>query len=215
MNTVWDKIFTSNLFCTDLEPRDFVRKNLTEIPKSKPVLDVGCGCGRHTIYLAANGYDVYGLDNSSIALQMTQKHLDSFGLSAKLENGNMWDIPFNDISFAAALCINVLNHAMPEKIQSTVSAIASRLAPAAIFLATLLTDNDYRRCGEQVDCNTFICDRGPEKGVLHTFFNESSVNKLFKSSFEIKILETARGAIKIEDNKEVMMEFFCIKARKI
>jgi len=215
MNTVWDKIFTSNLFCIDLEPRDFVKKNITEIPKSKPVLDVGCGCGRHTVYLTANGYDVYGLDNSSVALQKTQEHLDSFGLSAKLEKSNMWNIPFDDISFAGALCINVLNHAMPEEIRSTVSAIADRLAPIGIFLATLLTDNDYRRCGKQVDYNTFICDRGPEKGVLHTFFNKDSVTKLFKNSFEIETLETARGAIKLEDDKEVMMEFFEIKAKKI
>ena len=104
---------------------------------------------------------------------------------------------------------------MPEKIQSTVSAIADRLAPRGVFLVTLLTDNDYRRCGKQVDYNTFICDRGPEKGVLHTFFNKNSVTKLFKNSFEIETLETARGAVKLEDDKEVMMEFFEIKAKKI
>ena len=83
-----------------------------------------------------------------------------------------------------------------------------------MFLVTLLTDNDYRRCGKQIAENTFVCDRGPETGVLHTFFNESSVRELFKGRFEIESTDTAKGTNTIENDNEVIMEFFRIKARR-
>jgi len=83
-----------------------------------------------------------------------------------------------------------------------------------VFLLTLLTDNDYRKCGEQVDVNTFICDRGPEAGVLHTFFSENCVREFLESRFEIVLIEVVRGKHEIEDGGEVKTEFFQIKAKK-
>jgi SAM-dependent methyltransferase len=36
------------------------------------VLDVGCGAGRHSLYLQAQGFEVVGLDNSPLAIQVCQ-----------------------------------------------------------------------------------------------------------------------------------------------
>lgn len=214
MKKTWDDIFESELWGTDLKPDQFVIENMESIAKSDAVLDVGCGCGRHALFLSEKGYDVYGIDSSSVALNRTHDRLDSFGLSATLEQCNMWDIPFDDKKFSTALCVNVLNHAMPSEIQSTVSCIADKLMDNGIFLLTLLTDNDYRKCGEQVDVNTFICDRGPETGVLHTFFSEKDVCELLDGRFEIDLIEVVNGICQIEDDGEVTFEFFRIKAKK-
>lgn len=207
-------MFESELWYTGLVPLEFVTTNMESASKSNIVLDVGCGCGRHTVFLSEKGYDVYGIDISSVALNRAKEHLHSLGLSATLEQCNMWDIPFDDIKFSTALCANVLNHAMPSEIQSTVSGIADKLMDNGVFLLTLLTDNDYRKCGEQVDVNTFICDRGPEVGVLHTFFSENCVRELLGSRFEIVLIEVVSGKHKIEDDCEVKFEFFQIKAKK-
>ena len=214
MKKNWDNMFESELWYTGLEPCEFVTKNMKSAAKSNSVLDVGCGCGRHTVFLSEQGYDVYGIDISSVALNRTKERLDSLDLSATLKQCNMWDIPFDDVKFSTALCANVLNHAMPSEIQSTVSGIANKLMDNGVFLLTLLTDNDYRKCGEQVDVNTFICDRGPEAGVLHTFFSESCVREFLESRFEIVLIEVVRGKHEIEDGGEVKTEFFQIKAKK-
>lgn len=34
------------------------------------VLDVGCGAGRHSLYLQAQGLDVVGIDNSPLAIKV-------------------------------------------------------------------------------------------------------------------------------------------------
>jgi len=36
------------------------------------VLDIGCGAGRHSLYLQAQGFDVVGLDNSPLAIRVCQ-----------------------------------------------------------------------------------------------------------------------------------------------
>ena len=37
------------------------------------VLDIGCGAGRHSIYLQEQGHDVLGTDNSPLAIQICQR----------------------------------------------------------------------------------------------------------------------------------------------
>jgi SAM-dependent methyltransferase len=34
------------------------------------VLDIGCGAGRHSLYLQKNGFDVVGIDNSPLAIKV-------------------------------------------------------------------------------------------------------------------------------------------------
>ena len=51
----------------------------------KKVLDLGSGSGRHTIYLAQQGFDVYGIDISEEGIKKTNNYLIEKGLRAHLE----------------------------------------------------------------------------------------------------------------------------------
>ena len=212
MTNVWDEIFTSESFCSDLNPRRFVTENIKSIPASAgPVLDVGCGCGRHLVYLAAHGYRVYGIDLSDVALAKAEENLRRFGLSAVLQRAPMWEIPFGGVPFAAALAINVLNHGTLDEIARAVRAILQRLLPGGVFLLTLLTTNDYRACGRQVDGHTYICDRGPEKGVLHTVFDKPSAGALLADGVAIEDFTVASGQIDLPGSQKAHQEFFRIR----
>ena len=63
---------------------------IAELLKSKRasrVLDFGCGTGRHTVYLAKTGFNVYGFDWSENAVAVATKELSRQGLNASVVVG--------------------------------------------------------------------------------------------------------------------------------
>lgn len=58
---------------------DFVEREL-ESDRSKPILDIGCGTGRHAIELARRGYRVTGLDLSEGQLRLAREKAAGAGV---------------------------------------------------------------------------------------------------------------------------------------
>ena len=64
---------------TDAGPSRFVAQQLHRLPKGR-VLDVACGSGRHTLYLASHGFEVEAIDRDTeqlakLAAAAKQQHL--------------------------------------------------------------------------------------------------------------------------------------------
>jgi SAM-dependent methyltransferase len=70
------------------------------------ILDVGCGTGRHTTYLADRGDDVVGVDQSP---EMLARAVAKHDVS-ELCQAVLTELPFADGTFDAALCALVLAH---------------------------------------------------------------------------------------------------------
>lgn len=85
------------------------------IPKfiegSKKILDFGCGIGR--TFELYRGYDVTGLDFSTIYQQRAIDSANKYGLTFNhiVHNVHEKDLPFNDNHFDKGLMISVLLHA--------------------------------------------------------------------------------------------------------
>lgn len=52
------------------------------------ILDVGCGAGEHTIYLARRGYDVMGIDASLPAIEYARANASRHGVEATFAEAN-------------------------------------------------------------------------------------------------------------------------------
>jgi SAM-dependent methyltransferase len=61
---------------------DFIEKEIA-FDKSKTILDLGCGTGRHTIELTKRGYSVTGLDLSETQLGKAKEKADALKLNIK------------------------------------------------------------------------------------------------------------------------------------
>ncbi len=61
------------------------------------ILDVGCGAGRHTLYFARRGFEVYGFDEDEAAIENDRQILQKEELKADLR---VWDMtkpwPYHD-----------------------------------------------------------------------------------------------------------------------
>ncbi len=72
----WDKKYTENDTLLGFrEPSPLLTQFISEAP-AKRALDIACGTGRNTLYLAAQGFEVDALDISAVALQELTQHME-------------------------------------------------------------------------------------------------------------------------------------------
>jgi len=71
----WDKKYTeSDKLLGFREPSPLLKQFFSSVQGTK-ALDIACGTGRNTLYLAQNGFEVDALDISAVALQELTQHM--------------------------------------------------------------------------------------------------------------------------------------------
>ena len=78
--------------------------------KSERILDAGCGEGRNSRYLAAQGKDIYFVDKNSTAVKMVSMMFRHFPENHFFE-AELRQLPFEDQFFDAVICSAVLHFA--------------------------------------------------------------------------------------------------------
>ena len=73
--------------------------------KKYDILDLACGFGRFSIPLAKKGYRVSGIDITPIFIEHAMKIADLEGVKAHFSVGDMRNIPYEDCSFDAVICM--------------------------------------------------------------------------------------------------------------
>jgi SAM-dependent methyltransferase len=69
-----------------------------------PLIDLGCGAGRHTIHLARRGFDVTAVELSQAMLQVVGAKADDEGLTVRRVRANLCDLGcLPDATFAYAI----------------------------------------------------------------------------------------------------------------
>ena len=80
----------------------FIETSL-RVPAGGRILDLACGYGRHTIPLAAKGYELVGLDLSLDMLKAALTRAQAESLAIKFVHGDMRDLNFREL-FDGAFC---------------------------------------------------------------------------------------------------------------
>jgi SAM-dependent methyltransferase len=152
---------------------------------ARRVLDLGSGTGRHTVFLARQGFEVYGLDLSASGLEQTQAWLAERGLSATLTLGDVYaPLPYADDFFDAVISVQVIHHAPLNVIEQAVAEIERALRPGGLVFITVPTIKRQAEHFEEVAPNTYLPLDGEEKGLIHYFFSEAQMRQTF-SHFDI------------------------------
>jgi len=136
------------------------------------VLDLGCGIGRHSLFLAAHGYQVSSVDASSKAVELTQKAAREAGLAVAVRQSAMTQLPFEDRAFDYVLAWNVIYHGDQNTVRTVLAEISRVLRPEGIFQGTMLTKrNAYFGKGREVAPDTYVNDDEDEKKHAHFYCN--------------------------------------------
>lgn len=210
----WDKIYkTRGEVQTKVLPKikrivPFLREN-----EVKRVLDLGCGTGRHTIFLAQQGFRVTGIDVSETALKIIRDKLRKTKTkNVKLMRYDMEAISFPDSYFDAVICTGVLTHGTIDKIRKTVTDIHRVITKNGILIADTLSirDPDYGT-GKEIEPGTFW-GLEEEEDTPHHYYTKKEILDIFSIFKKVKVKHhTRKISYKKRKNYVANWDIFAMK----
>jgi len=168
------------------------------------VHDLGCGPGRHVLFLAAEGFEASGSDFSPAAVETCRNHLREAGLSAPVTLADMTALPAEDGWVDAVIAWDVVYHGTLDAIRRTVSGVRRKLSPGGYFLVTLnsVESANYLRAreavargeGEELEPDTFVVPGDSfDKALPHHYTTEREIREQLMDGFRILSLTEAQG----------------------
>ncbi len=155
------------------------------------VLDLGCGNGRHAMYFAREGFEVFGIDISSIAIAWATDWSRREGLHPEFRVGDITNLPYADASMDVVVSHGVLDHVPMSVGRRAVDEVHRVLAPGGLFYCDLRATDDFEHgVGEEVEPDTFVITHGYEQGLMQHFFSQDAVRELLTSRFRVIYMET-------------------------
>ncbi|NBI05414.1 class I SAM-dependent methyltransferase [Senegalia massiliensis] len=147
------------------------------------VLDLGCGIGRHSIFLSQNDFDVYAHDLSESGLRKLDEVSSKEGLNIKINLGDMVSLPYESNFFNCILAYNAIYHTDRVGIEKVISEIKRTLKDNGEIYLTFNSKNNpsfNNPSNEKIGENTIIKTEGKEKGIPHYYVDEKEVRRLMK-----------------------------------
>lgn len=194
MNSVkgwdWDHALqTTHGRWTEVAEELFPFVNLLAKGKLKTVYDLGCGVGRHTVFLAQQGFDVTASDVSLSAVRKTREWLANEKTNANVVELDMLTWPFDHGTFDAIIAYNVVYHAMRNEVERVLEQAFRVLTLNGVMLVTFKSslDSDYGE-GNRLDRATYAPVAGVEKGIPHYYVDEEEIRRLLQNFELIKLI---------------------------
>jgi SAM-dependent methyltransferase len=177
----WDKRFKKEGKVFE-EPHEDMSGIISALKEkgARTILDLGSGSGRHVVFLARNGFSVFGLDNSPEGTRIAKNWLEHEGLSADFHVQEMTaPLPYPDIFFDAVISIQVIHHARPLTIKRIVKEVARVLKKDGFVFMTVPKEKTQAKEFMEIEPCTFIPLDGPEKGLPHYYFTPEKLDNFF------------------------------------
>lgn len=182
----WEAIFQSRGWGR-YPPEDVVRlvaRRFFGVPDRTHVkiLDLGCGGGANTWFLAREGFRVTAVDGSAAAVARTSDLLTQEGCTADVVVRDFLDLNFPDAVFDAVLDCASIQHNPWDDIVSVHRHIFRILKPGGWFLGLLLnTDSSHPRGDEAPEGSELRGFRAGtlDQGVFVHLFSRNELDLLF------------------------------------
>jgi ubiquinone/menaquinone biosynthesis C-methylase UbiE len=206
-NGSWDKIYLEQgKVQVDLLDTVVEAVNYFEQAKCKNVLDLGCGTGRNTIYLASRGFKVSACDISKTGIELTKKQADDLGfIDINYEIEDMFNMTYDDNCFDAVLCIWVQGHGTKREVQKGIDEIFRVLQKGGTVVTDFVTieDSTYG-IGKEIDQNTFVGGRLGEEEIPHFYTSKEELYLMFSKYKSINIKDKSYHFTDIHGNEHII-----------
>jgi ubiquinone/menaquinone biosynthesis C-methylase UbiE len=181
----------------------------------KNILDLGCGTGKHSLFLASKGFEVYATDLSQTGIEIARDKAKSLGLAnIHFQQHDMKEIPFAGGFFDAAICVWTIYHNRLADIERTLDEIFRVLKPGGMFVTDFLSISDSTfGSGREIERNTFVGQKKGEEDVPHHYVSRAEIVRMFSKYKSIKIRAGSKSYSDGE-GKEYTRRYYNVEAFK-
>lgn len=174
----------------------------------RKVLDIGCGYGKHSLYLAENGFDVTSIDPNVKVLEWLKEYIEKKSINnISVMRGDINRLSLEDSSFDAVICTSVLHHQCLKQIQNSISEIQRVLRQGGSFLFDVLSiEDDYFGYGQEIELNTFVGSREGEEDIPHHYTDIEELKRLLKGFPKVNIQQNGYHII-INSENEIVSKY--------
>ncbi len=145
---------------------------------STKVLDVGCGAGFLSNYLAQQGYEVHGVDLSDSSLQVARDYDQTSNVRYTVANAA--SLPFKDNSFDVVTAMDFLEHV--EQPKAIIAEMARVLRPGGIFFFHTFNRNFFSWLLIIKAVEIFVKNTPPDMHILRLFIKPQEIEAFCRSS---------------------------------
>jgi tellurite methyltransferase len=160
------------MFKFGVKPNKKVEELAKLLPQNANVLDIGCGAGGNSIFLAEKGFNVTCVDNDKEAITEIREKYPKINAI----NQDVLDFSFRENEYDLILAINVLNFFKKEDVEKTIKNMIKSLKENGLIYIQAFSINEQ--------CKGFNC-----------LFNKKDFEDYFSKN---EILECEE--LKIKDN---------------
>lgn len=151
--------------------------------KFKTFLDIGCGKGRHSLFMARAGFDVYAFDISDTCVQTLEKKATKLHYRMNLKTCDMHEFPYEDNSIDCMLALSSINHTDTKGFKKILGEIYRVLVPGGeVYLTLGSKDSEQftRKDNIPLDDNTRLrVEDGFTEKIPHFFVDDEDCRTLF------------------------------------
>jgi len=137
----------------------------------KKVLDVGCGSGRNLFYFLRNGYEVFGIDPNSQAVETVKALSAALAPENSLENFMVCaaeNMPYSNAAFDLIICSAVLHFANDaHHFDTMLRAMFRVLKPGGYFFARLASDIGIENLVKPLGNDRYLLPDGSQRFLVN------------------------------------------------
>lgn len=142
------------------------------------VLDLGCGEGRNAEYFAQNGFEIYAVDYSKLAVDRAAQRISHLASRIHFILGEAFHLPFRAGSFELLLDWGCFHHVRKQDWRTYLREMVRVLKTGGYFSVTVFSLNDAHLSNKK---RNWIIHRGH----YDHYFKKDELRSVFKDQFQI------------------------------